>query len=333
MSPSPSHSSRRSFEYHARAQAFFGSLGGANVESGVCTLLPVGGFEHLHGDSFQFPDMAAVATSHAETMGFADAASDSWNVKSTIAIEGFSMRNPGAGPPDAVSIGRMAATVVSSHPSDGRTRPTFSVPDLLFSDVRIMGVPVQIETDHELYSLPLSGPTGLYKSESLDLVRTIRYDSRDLPSLEVDRNEISVPGNVSLRLADLWIEPDRCYLRLARVGLWGDVPSGMTLGILSVGGTVGGDGDGAEPSSPLDEEEEAAVFEELRAWVNTHPKPDEPFLFFMGRSLTPVEFSREAEEKSDFGVSFLQFLSDQSKRFDERPRDAIRRAVDANRAE
>jgi hypothetical protein len=86
-------------------------------------------------------------------------------------------------------------------------------------------------------------------------------------------------------------------------------------------------------SSELEPNEEIAVIEDLKNWKDTNPKKDEPFLFLMGRSFTPEQFFHEVEERTEFGVSFLRFLAAQSRETNQRPRDVIRRAVDANQVE
>lgn len=141
-------------------------------------------------------------------------------------------------------------------------------------------------------------------------------------------------------MGELIVEPERCILKLLRAEFSGAIRGQADVGILSIDGVVERsmpreqpEEEDLEPTSTnLDEEEEAEVMEALNEWLNTEPEPDRPFLFFMGHSLTPVQFFREIEKKTRFGISFLRFLSDQSKRFGEHPRDAIRRATDANRA-
>jgi hypothetical protein len=82
----------------------------------------------------------------------------------------------------------------------------------------------------------------------------------------------------------------------------------------------------------MHEEQYVRVLEELKVWSSSHPRREEPFLFFMGGSYTPLELYREVEDRTPFGRSFLRFLEVQSERFGERPWHAIARAVEANRS-
>jgi len=168
----------------------------------------------------------------------------------------------------------------------------------------------------------------------------VNIDSSGMGRVFCEGNRITIDGFGSIVLGELVVEPERCNLCLVRTELKGFFSGRADLGILTIDNAnarmpstgISEKEDALPLSTNLDEEEEGEVVAELKDWVNTHPSKDAPFLFFMGRSLTPVEFFNEVEERTEFGLSFLRFLADQSKRFDERPRDAIRRAVDANRA-
>jgi hypothetical protein len=69
----------------------------------------------------------------------------------------------------------------------------------------------------------------------------------------------------------------------------------------------------------------------LEEWAYRHPKGDRPFLIFMGRSFTPVEYFLELRHNEEFREALFGFLEEQSRRSEERPIDMIVRAIVANR--
>ncbi|UFP95933.1 hypothetical protein [Gloeobacter morelensis] len=80
----------------------------------------------------------------------------------------------------------------------------------------------------------------------------------------------------------------------------------------------------------FDPDELEGVLSYLREWAYGHPRSERPFLIEMGRTLTPVEFFYEVEKRTEFGLGFLQFLFAQARRAEERPVDAVARAIKAN---
>ena len=78
-------------------------------------------------------------------------------------------------------------------------------------------------------------------------------------------------------------------------------------------------------------DDESLLMSALQEWAFKHPHKDRPFLIFMGRSFTPVEYYREVEDNGDFRADLFRFLEEQAERSHERPIDMIIRAVEANR--
>jgi hypothetical protein len=78
-------------------------------------------------------------------------------------------------------------------------------------------------------------------------------------------------------------------------------------------------------------DDEAMVMRALEEWAHKHPHQDRPFLIFMGRSFTPVEYYRELVDNEDFRSDLFRFLDEQAERSQERPVDMVFRAIEANR--
>ena len=170
------------------------------------------------------------------------------------------------------------------------------------------------------------------------LVAELRADSK---SFQIEGSAIRIPEFGRISFADLAVEPERRTLTMVRVELDGVVEGEIDLGLIVVNGVSSRSSWQREPgyeqeanrSTGLEPDEEVEVVDDLKHWLNTNPRQDEPFLFFMGRSLTPKQLFEQVEARTDHGLSFLRFLAEQSKISDQRPRDVIRRAVDANKAE
>ena len=168
-----------------------------------------------------------------------------------------------------------------------------------------------------------------------------RLEMESGSGLSVQGNVIQVPGFGRIRLAEAAIEPQRFSLTLCRFDLESEflgeinLATAISFGIPGDFTVQSGSRETSrdDVSTGLDEDEEAEVIRELRDWLNSTPKEDEPFLFFMGHSLTPVEFFNQVERRTGFGLTFLRFLAEQSHNSQQRPRDIIRRAVDANHSE
>lgn len=330
------------FRYAAEALPISGSVLGQNISLDRCMLPPDGGFAHLRWQRSRFPGPIEVGYAYAEVQGQPSQTANAWETTAFIALENCNVR-------EVLTIGRMSATLVSSQPVNGDL-PSFSIQNPIFGDVRVAGVLVQFDLDLEPYSQPRRydefsdlRPDRKSDGENGRITTTFirRMEAQFAGSGRLDGNVISIPNFGRIRLATVVVEPHQCALGLIRVEFDGAIQGLVDLGRLAVNGEYDRterkessvQEDAVPESTNLDEEEEKEVLEELNQWVNTHPYPNEPFLFFMGNSLTPVRFLHEVEDKTSFGISFLRFLSDQSKRFDERPRDAIRRAVDANQHE
>jgi hypothetical protein len=351
MAASAGRSPESKFRYSASARELAGQFAAPIQESptsDACVLPPDGGYQHLIWSPFNFAGILRMERGYAETLGRFDEEEYSWQTMVRIALENCNLS-------DVLTIGRMSATLLSSYPIT-LGPPNFSLINAVFSDVRVAGIPVQITTNLDTWSRHFtheSVKTGAaFRKQPASngaaitsYVHSVSLEPGRFPDVYSDGNMISVPYFGQIRLGELAVEPERCTLKLLSAEFKGPIRGGLDLGLLSIDG-VPGQSTGEEPfaaakapeewapaSTNLDEEEEAEVLDELNQWVNTHPHKDEPFLFFMGHSLTPVQFFREVQEHTNFGMFFLRLMSDQSKRFGEHPRDAIRRAVDANRHE
>jgi hypothetical protein len=172
----------------------------------------------------------------------------------------------------------------------------------------------------------------------VSLVRRLRCD---LPGVRIAGNALEYPGFGRLQICGLTLDPQRINLTLLDAKLrsphW---EADLTLG----GGTIesrlpvseaprpeSGDDEDEELPVTMDEENLELVIQELRNWTSSHPRPDEPFLFFLGSSMTPREFFGEVVSQRPFGRGFLRFLEREARRVDEPPWKAVARAVEANR--
>jgi hypothetical protein len=336
------------YRYSASGVPVSGHIRAESLKVDPCVLPPDGGFVHRTWGESRLPGLT-FGYAYAEANGSPNQEIDAWDTRVMIAIEKCTVR-------EVLTIGRMSAVLVSRYPVLGE-RPHFSVQDAAFSDVRVAGVPVQITLDLGFSARPMQYGQIVEREKArmqrkgerffangsviTSLVDRIEIASEPAPSPHrIDGNILTLRGVGQVRLAELQADPQSCRLKLMSVEFDDEFRSELNLGLLSIGGSIErtwlgetGKTEAVDLSTNLDEEEEAEVIDELNHWMNTHPRKDEPFLFFMGRSLTPVDFFHEIEEKTNFGASFLRFLAVQSRRFDERPRDAVRRAVDANRTE
>jgi hypothetical protein len=82
--------------------------------------------------------------------------------------------------------------------------------------------------------------------------------------------------------------------------------------------------------SGLDEDEFEQVKKALFEWAETHPDKDQPIIFMMGERYSARRFAGEVADRSEFGVSFLTFLVEQSRQSQEPVRAFINRAIIAN---
>lgn len=334
------------FRYSALAREFAGQFSAPfqeSLTSDACILPPAGGHEHRFWSPLNLRRILQIEWGYAETLGRFDEEEKAWQSLVRVALVDCNLL-------DIVTIGRMSATLVSTYPVYSGP-PNFYVLNAVFADVRVAGVPVHITTNTETSSRPLTWEgvknSGAFQQRSengaamTSYVQSVSMDSGRFSPFFVDGNLIAVPDFGRIRVGELAVEPERCTLKLLSAEFEGGLRGQLDLGVLLIDGLPDRSTRREEPedeelgsmSTNMDEEEEEEVREALGEWLNTEPEPNRPFLFFMGRSLTPAQFFREVEEKTRFGISFMRFLSDQSKRFGEHPRSAIRRAIDANRAE
>lgn len=343
MSSSPGRSLTTTFRYAAEARAYAGTIAGKPVETDACVLPADGQYTHRIWTGTTMRGSLEIGMATAETQGLRGT---ELNVFQTLVRIGLEKINLG----DVLTIGRMSATLLSSYSIESK-KSEFRLQGSTFRDVRVAGAPVDIAfnslSESPITYDALAIGAGFHDTHSRyiadDRIATTFVDQvRGSFPGTVSGNRITVPGFGAFTLGELVVGPERCSLRLLHTELEGFFTGQVDFGILHVDNAqveqlrdagVPETAGALSPATDLDEEEELEVFEELAAWVNTHPAKDQPFLFFMGRSLTPVEFENELTGKTELGVFYLRFLSSQSRRFGERPRDAIRRAVDANRAE
>jgi hypothetical protein len=81
----------------------------------------------------------------------------------------------------------------------------------------------------------------------------------------------------------------------------------------------------------MEKYEEVEILRALQEWAYSYPRKDRPFLIFMGRSFTPVEYELEVRENGEFRSALFRFLEEQAERSREKPINMLIRAVEANR--
>lgn len=344
----------RDFQYSASGTTIAGRIKRpfpSLIQVPPCVLQPVGGRASARTDKFQLGEILHVDRAQADAFGIVNDKREAWQTGIRVQIDGANIL-------DVLVIGRIEAMVTSSYPVNSGL-PRFSVDEISYKDLRIAGTHVGFDINQEFHRNPTTYNdfrtailhqdirSAKPKAESrrdfdspilTSLVTELRADSK---SFQIEGNAIRVPEFGRISFADLAIEPERRTLTMLRVELDGVVVGEIDLGTIVVNGISGRSSWQREPgyeqdtdrSTGLELDEEAEVVDDLKHWLNTNPRQDEPFLFFMGRSLTPRQFFDQVETRTDHGLSFLRFLAEQSKISDQRPRDVIRRAVDANKAE
>lgn len=305
----------------------------------------------MRTEKFQLGEVLRVERALADAFGGPNEKLESWQTGIRVFLEGVNIL-------DLLTIGTIEASLTSFYPVKTGL-PRFAVIDSSFKDVRIAGRQVDLYINQAFHRNATTYDelrTAILRHE----IRSVKpakenwrdFDSPILTSLvtelkvepkrfEIEDHAVRVPEFGRISFGELAVEPERRTLSMLRVQLDGTVEGEIDLGTIVVNGISSRSSWQREPayeqdndrSTGLEPDEEAEVVEDLRHWLNTNPRQDEPFLLFMGRSLTPRQFYEQVETRTDHGLSFLRFLAEQSKEFDLRPRDVIRRAVDANKAE
>lgn len=321
------------------------------IQMPPCVLQPGGGQISTRTDRFQIREMLHVDRGQADAFGSFDEKLEAWHTSVKVHIEGTNIL-------DVLTIGSIEAMLSSWYPINSGL-PRFAILESVFKDVRVAGSPVGVSVNQEFHRNRTTYDqfrTALLKQEIrsakpkaeswrdfdspilTSLVTELRADSK---AFQIEDSAIRVPEFGRISFADLAVEPERRALTMLRVELDGTVQGEIDLGTIVVNGISSRSSWQREPgyeqdsnrATGLEPDEEVEVVDDLKHWLNTNPRQDEPFLFFMGRSLTPRQFFDQVEARTDHGLSFLRFLAEQSKISDQRPRDVIRRAVDANKSE
>lgn len=315
-----------------------------------CELSPGGGHASARADALGVPGDFSIESGVVECHGI-DSGDSTWETHVNTDVRGCVIR-------DALKIDRLSASLRSRQPM-GDGDASFSLPSLSVEGIRLGGDELRVELDSRFRDLgtyrsfieriradrELRTQMNLGKAESngrlsFSPVRQIRST---FGRLQTDGNKITYPGFGTLRLFEVVLSRDKIELTSLNAQIEGPGrPAGFIIGQGSINGIVLGrepervrqDGSSSNHDQPgmMEEEQLTRILQELAVWSSSHPRRDEPFLFFMGRSFTPLEFFREVEDQTEFGRSFLHFLNQQSERSGERPWHAIARAVEANKS-
>jgi len=344
----------RDFQYSASGTIISGRIRkpSAGIIQVLPCVLPADGVRvNARIEGFQSGELLRVGRAQAATFGGFDEKREAWQTSVQVQIDETNVL-------DVFTIGRIEATLTSSYPIDYGL-PRFAVIESSFKDVRVAGSQIGVYVNEDFHRHPTTYDdlrtailkqqirSATPKAESwqdfdspilTSLVTELRGDSK---SFRIEDHAIRIPEFGRISFADLAVEPERRTITMVRLELDGMVEGEIDLGTIVVNGISSRSSWQREPgyeldtdrSTGLEPDEEVEVVDDLRHWLNTNPRQDEPFLFFMGRSLTPKQFFEQVEARTDHGLSFLRFLTEQSRKSDQRPRDVIRRAVDANKAE
>jgi hypothetical protein len=287
----------------------------------ICGIPQTGGFTSAESSNFSFDDVVSIGSVRAWASGRIVLNAGSWESSLEVRIESCQVLR-------LLSIDEIVLKLSSFHPLEGR--PRFSVLGSRFRNLSVAGNSVDVKMNH-------GSNIDLTNGHSSSLVARIE----GVPDWTKD-NVIVLPETGSFSFADTLSARSSLMVTMLTVVL----DSTLFKGKLTIGsGSLGGYPIVAEsavlsrqmddPSGndltevDMNDEDLEEVVTELRLWANSHPSPDEPFLFLMGRTLTPYEFLWEVEAKSRIGIVFLRCLVEQSKRWGERPRNFIARATEA----
>ena len=211
-------------------------------------------------------------------------------------------------------------TILETRFSNDTELPYFSARGTTLEGFEIHGSRAAVEFNQDLFwkerryddFVYLRDPSALFRFEDpragepvvSSLISRLELDSRE--GVTAIGNAIHVPGFGRIRLAEVEIEPQRFSLTMFRIDLGSEVLGEINLATAICYGVprnVASESDFTEAgasdiSTGLDDEEESEVIDELRHWLNTNPNPDQPFLFFMGRNLTPEKFFDAVERRT-----------------------------------
>ncbi len=290
----------------------------------MCVLPPAGGVASAKIDHFAFGDIVRVGRGSANVVGEEDQAGERWATMLEVRLEEVSILGQ-------VTIDQIVLRLVSSHPWESGTG-TCSAAGTRMEGIRIQGRPVRARFDETLEG-----------DSRNSLVRAIETEDH---RLTIDGNMIAIPAIGKLRLADLSRKDDQVHVTMCSfegrsVGFGGrvELASGTVNGYVlqaeegPIRRVTQTDVSADREMVRMSEDEMVEVMEALRTWASTHPTPNEPFIFLMGKVMTPKEFLREVAQRSDVGLVYLNSLAKLARQNHERPVQAVRRAVEANQPE
>jgi hypothetical protein len=311
----------RSFEFHGRATAISGFIGDDAIQSPVvCTIPAIGGESRTRASDLEFRNFLSIRSASASGYGRVNK-EENWQSDLGVTIEGCNIF-------DVVHVEKIILRLESLHYHDGE-KPLRDALGTRFEGLSIAGTPVRVLLD---FTLGADGRRRVPDS----LVVGIEPEP---PGCRVDGNTIFIPGFGKIRLADAALTAEQMRVTMLTAEIEGPFPARIALASGTLNGQMAtkeehrAERNLDDATLRMGEEELEKVVLELRLWSNTHPAPTEPFLFFMGRTLTPVEFFAEVEKQSQIGVVFLNILVEESERSGKRPRDFIAKATEANRPE
>lgn len=290
----------------------------------MCVLPTVGGLASARIDRFAFMDTVSVGGGSASVAGQEDPSGERWATILEIHLEEVSILGQ-------VTIDQIVLRLASSQAWTLDTRER-SAAGTRMEGLRLQGRPVRVRFDDTL------------EGASHDsLVRAIEVEDH---RLMIDGNVIVIPGFGKVRLADLSRKDDQVHVTMCSfegdsAGFRGrvDLASGTLNGYVlpaeerTIRRAVQHDVPVDRETVRMNEDELGEVMEALRTWAGTHPTPNEPFIFLMGKVLTPKEFLLEVAQRSKVGQVYLNSLAKLARQNHERPVQAVRRAVEANQPE
>jgi hypothetical protein len=316
------------FTYNGYGMALSGILGTDVIPAQAsCGIPSLGGFASNRTQDFRHTDVVSFDAAFGDASG--RVLDDAWVSALRFRIEKCNIY-------DVVTADRIQLFLHSRYSTDPAARTRTALGSRL-ENLRIAGYPVQFELDTSLYiSSHSRGIPGSFASN-------IKING---PDFRVEKNSIVVPQFGTVRIADvnvtsegvsatmLAVEFDserlRGHIAIASGSLNGQPRISTEKAAVKKSPIEYEEGEEEEVSLKMDEEELEIVLIELRGWAGTHPNPKAPFLFFMGKTLTPEQFLNEVESNSRIGVTFLNILVEQGESAGLRPHKFVARAREAN---
>jgi hypothetical protein len=320
--------SEPTFTFEGYGTAVSGFIGTAVIPTqGICVIPQTGGTAGSKTSTFNFQSAISVGETFAEALGRDVPTQETWDSSVEVHVYNCSIL-------DVLRVEHIALRMRSSYPRRGGL-PRFTLSGSKVEGLSISKIPIDIALRTEFSADPREhGFPG-------SVVAGIRTDA---PSWDIKENVIFVPDFGQLRVAHAILTPRGMRITMLEIAL---SSSGFRGQIALAGGTLSGRrilensddptietsrySDNTEVTLKMDDDDLQQVMTELRLWASSHPYPAEPFFFFMGKTLTPQQFLSEVETKSRIGITFLNILVEQADRSNQRPRQFIARAVEANK--